>query len=42
MENADVRKDPIVAEVRQARDAHAKRFGYDLNAIVCDLRKHER
>ena len=26
--------DPIVEEVRRARDAHAKRFNYDLDAIV--------
>ena len=42
MENTDVRKDPIVEEVRQVREAHAERFGYDLKAIVCDLQKHER
>ena len=37
-----VRKDPIVEEVRAAREAHAERFGYDLEAIVGDLKKHER
>lgn len=46
MEDADRRssvvKDPIVNEVRAAREAHAKRFGYDLRAIVRDLKKHER
>ncbi len=35
-------KDPIVEEVRRARDAHAKRFNYDLDAIVEDLRKREK
>lgn len=29
--------DPIVEEVRQARDEHARRFGYDLDAICADL-----
>jgi hypothetical protein len=32
-------KDPIVEEVRQIRQQHAKRFNYDLRAIVEDLRK---
>ncbi len=35
-------KDPIVEEVRRARDAHAKRFNYDLDAIVADLQKREK
>jgi hypothetical protein len=35
-------KDPIVEEVRRARDAHAKRFNYDLDAIVEDLKKREK
>ena len=42
MENAEERKDPIVEEVRRAREAHAEKFGYDLRAIVRDLKKHER
>ncbi|MEK6702105.1 MAG: hypothetical protein AABZ53_07570 [Planctomycetota bacterium] len=32
-------KDPIVEEVRAARDAYAKKFGYDIDKIVRDLRK---
>jgi len=35
-------KDPIVEEVRRAREAHAKKFNYDLNAICEDLRRRER
>lgn len=35
-------KDPIVEEVRRARDAHAKEFNYDLDAICEDLRKREK
>lgn len=35
-------KDPIVEEIRQARDAHAKQFNYDLDAICDDLRKREK
>jgi len=34
--------DPIVEEVRHAREAHAKQFNYDLNAICEDLRKREK
>jgi len=34
-------KDPIVEEVRQAREAHAKKFNYDLWAIYEDLKKIE-
>jgi hypothetical protein len=34
-------KDPIVEEVRKIRQKHAKRFNYDLRAIVEDLRKQQ-
>lgn len=34
--------DPIVEEVRRARDAYAKRFNYDLDAIFRDLKDKER
>ncbi len=34
-------KDPIVEEVRRIRQQHAKRFNYDLRAIVEDLRKQQ-
>jgi hypothetical protein len=33
--------DPIVAEVRQAREALAARFNYDLRAIFEDARKRQ-
>lgn len=33
--------DPVVDEVRRIRYAYAKRFGFDLRAIVADLRKKE-
>ena len=33
--------DPIVEEVRQAREAHAKKFNFDLQAIVADLKKQQ-
>jgi len=32
-------KDAIVEEVRKSRDAYAKRFNYDLDAIYRDLQK---
>lgn len=34
-------RDPIVEEVRRIRDEYAKRFDYDLKAIVADLRRKE-
>jgi hypothetical protein len=34
--------DPIVAEVRKAREEHAATFNYDLEAICRDLREIEK
>jgi hypothetical protein len=34
--------DPIVDEVRRARDAYAARFNYDLQAIYRDLKEQEK
>jgi hypothetical protein len=34
-------EDPIVAEVRKIREAHAARFDYDLQAIFRDLKEQE-
>ena len=31
--------DPIVAEVRRAREAYAARFNYDLAAIFADIQR---
>jgi hypothetical protein len=36
------RQDPIVDEVRKVRDAYAKQFNYDLDAIFQDLKAKER
>ena len=33
--------DPIVAEVRKARDEYAKRFNYNLDAIFKDLQQKQ-
>ena len=33
--------DPIVDEVRRARDEHAASFNYDLKAICADLRRRQ-
>ncbi len=35
-------KDPIVEEVRSARQKHAARFNYDLRKIAEDLREKEQ
>ena len=34
-------QDPIVEEVRAIRDAYAKQFNYDLEAIYRDLKEQE-
>ena len=34
--------DPIVAEVRAARDAHAAKFGYDLKEIFRDIKERQK
>jgi hypothetical protein len=34
--------DPIVDEVRHARDTYAARFNYDLRAIYRDLKEQEK
>ena len=35
-------EDPIVAEVRKVREAHAAKFNYDLMAIYRDLKEQEK
>jgi hypothetical protein len=35
-------RDPIVAEIRAIREAYAKRFDYDLDAICRDLKQKEK
>lgn len=34
--------DPIVEEVRKARNEHAKKFNYDIKAIVADIQKQQK
>ena len=34
-------RDPIVAEVRERREAYARKFNYDLRAICRDLKEQE-
>ncbi len=35
------RTEPIIAEVRAVRDAHAARFDYDVTAIFRDIRARQ-
>ena len=35
-------EDPIVAEVRAVREAHAAKFNYDIAAICADLKRMEK
>ena len=37
-----MRTDPILEEIRAIRDAHAKQFNYDLDAIFADIQRHQR
>ncbi len=39
--NKDTMKDPIIAEIRQIREAYAKRFNYDVHAMLRDLRARQ-
>ena len=34
-------KDPIMAEIRQIREAYAKRFNYDVHAMLRDLKERQ-
>jgi hypothetical protein len=38
----NMQNDPVVEEVRRIRHAYAKRFGFDLRAMVADLRRKEQ
>ena len=40
--NKLMKRDPIVEEVRKVRDAYAKKFNYDLDAICRDLQEKQR
>ncbi|MCK5057472.1 MAG: hypothetical protein KAT34_12490 [Candidatus Aminicenantes bacterium] len=33
--------DPIIAEVRKARNAYAKKFNYDIKAMCRDIKKRQ-
>ena len=37
-----IQSDPIVDEVRKAREEHAAKFNYDLEAIYRDLKEQEK
>ena len=37
-----MKPDPIVEAVRKVREAHAAKFGYDLEAICRDLKSREK
>ena len=37
-----MKEDPIVAEIRQIREAHAAKFNYELKAICADLKEKEK
>ncbi|WP_446008026.1 hypothetical protein [Candidatus Electrothrix sp.] len=35
-------KDPIIDEIRQYRNEHSKKFGYDLDAICEEYKSHQQ
>lgn len=37
-----MKTDPIVEEVRKARQKHAAKFNYNMEAIFADLKKREK
>jgi len=37
-----MKPDPIVEEVRAAREAHAKKFNFNISEICADLKEKER
>ena len=37
-----MQNDPVVDEIRRIRHDYAKRFGFDLRAMVADLRRKEQ
>ena len=41
-ENGKQWTDPIVGEVRKARDEYSKQFNYDVRAMVKDLQEKEK
>ena len=36
-----MKRDEIVGQIRKIRDDHAAKFGYDIDAIVRDIRTRE-
>lgn len=42
MTNEKRSADPLVEEIRAIRDEHARRFSYDVEAILEDLRAFEK
>ncbi len=34
-------KDPIIAEIRQIREAYAEQFNYDVHAMLRDLKERQ-
>lgn len=37
-----MKMDPVIAEIRAVREAHAAKFGGDVRAMLADLRKRQR
>lgn len=37
-----VRPDPVIAELHRITDEHAKKFNYDVRAMMADLRERQK
>lgn len=42
MNSNDEKSDDPVDEIHRVRDEHAKKFNYDVDAIIADLRRREK
>ena len=41
-DNKDLKFDDPIDEIHRTRDEHAKKFNYDIDAIIADLRRREK
>ena len=42
MNNNDKKPDDPLDEIHKVRDEHSKKFNYDVDAIIADLRRREK
>lgn len=37
-----IKPDPVIAELHRIKDEHAKKFNYDVRAMMADLRERQK